>query len=64
MQDILTRICRGENLPLAEMAQVVDTIMRGKCRDEEIAALLLAPARERGKPSRKLPAQHRPCVDT
>ena len=48
MQDILTRICGGENLPLTEMAQVVDAVMQGKCRDEEIAALLLA-LREKGE---------------
>ena len=47
MQDILTRIYHGENLPLTEMAQVVDTIMQGKCRDGEIAAFLLA-LREKG----------------
>ena len=48
MQDILTRIYGGEHLPLTEMAQVVDTIMQGKCRDEDIAALLLA-LREKGE---------------
>jgi anthranilate phosphoribosyltransferase len=48
MLETIERVSRGENLRLDEMSAVIDTIMRGGCRDEDIARLLLA-LREKGE---------------
>jgi anthranilate phosphoribosyltransferase len=48
MLEAIERVSRGEDLSMDEMSAVVDTIMQGRCPDEEIARLLLA-LREKGE---------------
>lgn len=39
---ILGRVSAGENLTMEEMAHVIDLVMQGQCRDEQIGLLLIA----------------------
>lgn len=41
-QEALGRVSGGEDLSLEEMADVIDIVMQGSCRDEEIGLLLTA----------------------
>ena len=42
LTSILGRVSAGENLTMEEMAHVIDLVMQGQCRDEQIGLLLIA----------------------